>query len=366
MIFLFFLLYLIIGIDFLYPFAIRYFGFPELPTLSVQFLIVGFFFIVYLNSFLTNKRPNIYYPYLRKYAYLFFVFIIIEILSAFINSNSILIVLKSMISFSIIYIILFLAIIEIDMDEKGQTNLIKYIYAMILVQIPATMFQYFFMNYSSADYNSGTVASANAGGTGIMGILMLFLQAFLISQILVKGFSIKRIILILLTLFPIIVGGVRLGILLSPIIIILTIIGYYFLNPNKNSKKSYRGVFAIIFTSITMILLTAVIIPNTKFSSYLDLDILTNKKDFETYNDSNLRFSRTLPYYVLFKYTLKSDINYLIGNGNEAITQSKIANVNKAQLSNVNAYPDAVLIIASNGIIGLLLEIMIFAVGIKC
>ena len=365
MILLFFLLYLIIGLNFLYPFIIRYFGFPPLPTMSEQLLIVAFFILVYLNSAISNKKPNIYYSYLRIYAYLFLSFLLIEIFSAFLNSNSFLLVIKSMISFSIIYLLFFLAIIEMDMNEKGQRKVIEFIYAMILVQIPVTIFQYLFMNYSSADYNSGTISSANAGGTGTIGILMLFLQAFLISQIMVKGFNIKRIVLILLTLVPIVVGGVRLGIVLSPITIILTVCGYYFLNPNKVSKKAYNGIITIIFTVITMFILIAVVIPTTKYSSYLDLNVLTNEKNFEEYNNSKLSQSRTLPYYILFKYTLNSDINYLVGNGNEEITQSKMANVGRAKLSNRNAYPDAILILASNGIIGLSLVIMIFATGIK-
>ncbi len=322
----------IIGLEFLYPFSIRYMGFPQLPTLSVQFLIIGFFIFVYLNSIISNKKLNISYPTLKNYAFLFIAFLMTEILSAFINSNSLLLVMKSMISYSMIYLLLFLAILEMDMDDKGQKNLIKFVYLLILIQIPVTLYQYLFLGYSSADYNSGTVASANLGGTGTTGFLMLFFQAFLVANILIKGFHIKKIIFILLTFIPIVVGGVRMGIILSPITIILTIVGFFLINPHKNLKKVYRGIYTVMFTLIMMLLLILIIIPNTKFSNYLSLDILTNKKAFEKYDSSNLKFSRTYPYYVLFKYTLNSNVNYLLGNGNQEITHSKIANAGEYKI----------------------------------
>ena len=365
MIILYLMLYFVIGVEFLYPFTIRYYGFPQLPALSIQALILLLFTIIYLNSIISNKRLNIFSLGLKNYKYLFLIFGLNIMLSAFLNSNNILLVIKSIVSYSLIYIVLFLTILEMDLNEKGQENLIKFIFLLILIQIPVTLYQFLFMGYTTADYNSGTVASANAGGTGIIGILMMFFQAYIVASIMIKGFNIKRLLLILLTFIPIIVGGVRIGLILSPITIIITIGGYYLLSKNIDSKKYLRSIVTVGVLIGTMALVILVVIPNTKYAKFLDLETVTNANKFEEYNSSNVRYSRILPYTILFKYTFENDMNYILGKGNAEITQSSSANVNNTKLKNVTDYPDAVLILASNGILGLILVISILAAAIK-
>ncbi len=363
MIVIYFIFYIIIGAEFLYPFSIRYLGLPELPTLTIQAIILLVFTVIYLSSFISNKKLNISNASLLKYLYLFIGFLLIIVISAFLNSNNFLLVIKSVVSYSVIYLFLFLAVLELDMDEKKQTYLIKFIYALILLQIPVSLYQYLFLHYSTADSNSGTIGSANLGGTGIVGILIMFLQAFIVASILVKGFHVKRIILFLLSYIPIVAGGVRIGLFLSPLIVIVTIGSFYLFNPKIEQKKYFRGI-ALTFAFISVIIILIIfIIPNTKFSKYLDLTTVTNTNNFNEYNGGNVAYSRTLPYTVLFKYTFKDDINYLIGMGNAEITRSSSANTNNAKLQNVSTYPDAVLLLASNGILGISIIILIILLG---
>ena len=244
------LIYFIIGTKFLYPFFMRYCGFPVIPPLAMQFVILALTVVIFLKAFIEKKDFNSSYNILRFQKYLIILFLVIAIVSSLVNNNNFFLMIKTFLEFSLINLILFIAILETDLSEKSQEKIIKIIYILIFIQIPVAIFQYVFLKYQSADYNSGTISSTNKNdGTGIIAILMAFLLSFIISHILAKGFTIKKLILSVLTFIPCIVGGSRFGLILLPFAILLTVLSYFVIGKTIDIKKFFR---ALILTSILL------------------------------------------------------------------------------------------------------------------
>ena len=79
-------LYLILIINFLYPFCVRYFGLPNLPTDSSEFLVLSLFVAIYIKSFLRNKIFNISITRIRVYKYFLLIFVSVAIINSPANS----------------------------------------------------------------------------------------------------------------------------------------------------------------------------------------------------------------------------------------------------------------------------------------
>ena len=152
-----YLLYIIICFKFLYPFFIRYFNFSQLPWFTIPVIILGMFTVTYSKVYFASEKFVFSESKLKSYKYLFIIFLCVIFLSAFLNLNNMLLVMKSLFEYSIIYIILFLAVIEMEMREKDQENILKFIYAILILQIPVTAFQYLVIGSSDADMNGGTI-----------------------------------------------------------------------------------------------------------------------------------------------------------------------------------------------------------------
>lgn len=354
------IIYLIIGAKFLYPFFVRYIGLPELPPFTVQLLIMFLFITVYLTKYLNKKIFIISNNNFKPYKYSFVLLLVIIMTSTLVNANNVLLVLKSFFEFDIIFILLFLSIIELGFNENIQNYLIKFIYVIIILQIPVTIFQYFILGYSDADSISGTIASTNVGGTGVIAVFMTFLLAFTIEFILIKGFTFFRILLAASTTFPVIAGGARIALILFPITIITSILGFYIFRQNKRQVSFVKGILLAAFLFTIGLVAFIKIAPQTKFSRFFDLETISSVNKAENYDNSNdYKDSRIQGYYRLFDEVFKNDINILLGKGNEAITSSSSAGVKNIQLDFLFNRPDAMIFLASTGVLGLGLIILI-------
>ena len=359
------LIYIIICIIYIYPFCIRYFSFPELPPLTIQIIILFLFVGTYLTSFIKNKDFISTGEKLRKYLFYIILFIISVFITTIINYGNVIIVIKSLIQFGLTGLFLFLAIIEIDLSEKNQEQILKFIYSLLFLQILVTAFQFFILGYRDADSVGGTISSTVVGGTGIIAFIMSFLLAFGISQILIKGLNLFRLFIVVSSFIPPLLGGARISLILFPLTIIITVISFIIFYRNDKIKKSANTILVLGIMSVIMFVLITVIVPNLRNSGYLSLDEITTTTKIDNYDKSDGgRYNRLQGYNLLFNGVFKNNLNIILGMGNQAITTSNAANVETANLDFINYMPDALIFLASNGILGLSLIISIILISL--
>lgn len=359
------LIYIIICIIYIYPFCIRYFSFPELPPLTIQIIILFLFVGTYLTSFIKNKNFISTGEKLRKYLFYIILFIISVFITTIINYGNVIIVIKSLIQFGLTGLFLFLAIIEIDLSEKNQEQILKFIYSLLFLQILVTAFQFFILGYRDADSVGGTISSTVVGGTGIIAFIMSFLLAFGISQILIKGLNLFRLFIVVSSFIPPLLGGARISLILFPLTIIITVISFIIFYRNDKIKKSANTILVLGIMSVIMFVLITVIVPNLRNSGYLSLDEITTTTKIDNYDKSDGgRYNRLQGYNLLFNGVFKNNLNIILGMGNQAITTSNAANVETANLDFINYMPDALIFLASNGILGLSLIISIILISL--
>ena len=360
------ILYIIIGVDYLYPFCFRYFGMPQLPPSIVEFSIFGLFLITLIKRYVSTRNFINSDIKLRRYRYFILTFLTIALLSSILNLNNMFLVAKVFLNFSFVNLILFITILEIDFNEKNQYRIIKFIYFLIFLQIPVSLYQYMFYHYPSADYNSGTISYIGKNdGTGIVAILMTFLLSFLISKILIQGFTIKRLILTMLTFIPPIVGGSRLGIILLPVTIILTVISYFIFYSQFELLRFIK--ITIVSGIIISISLMAILIiaPQTRFGkTYLNLDVVSTPNKIAKYESGDPKFGRVAGYNKLFENVFKNNTSILLGIGSDAIAESKFVEASRPKYVFLSRLEDSIRLLGTTGMIGLLIVISIIFLSI--
>src|ERR1035437_1419524 len=349
------ILYVIFGINYLYPFCIRYLGFPSLPTDFKEILVLSLFTAIYLKAFLVNKTFNSSFLKIRAYKYFFLLFVLIAIINSFINQNNLVLVIKAFLEFTVICWILFLAVLEMDINEKNQEKIIKFIYILIFLQIPVTTYQYMYLGYNNPDSKSGTLSDTNAGGTGVVSILMLFLLSFIIYKMLYEGFSIKWLLFALLTIIPALFGGAKLGLILAPVTILLTIACYYFLQRSMNIRKLLRSVTILSGLMVIALIIVIVIAPETKYKKeFIDLNIISSPTKVEKYESGDKKYGRIQGYYRLFNDVYKNNLNMLLGMGSSVIQSSNIGGMNSIELKFASMLEDSIKLLATIGLLGLI------------
>jgi hypothetical protein len=360
------IIYLIIGIDFLYPFCYRYLGLPQLPPSLVELSILGIFSITFIKIYFENRNFVNSDNKIRIYRYFILSFLVIAIISSILNYNNLYLVAKVFLDFSFVNLILFLTILELELKEKSQKNIIKTIYFLIFLQIPVSIYQYIFYNYPSADYNSGTISFAGKNdGTGILAILMTFLLSYFISKILIQGFTIKRLLLSILTFIPPIVGGSKLGIILLPITILLTVLSYFIFYGNFEIMKFFRvALFSILIISLALIAII-IIAPQTKFGkTYLNLDIVSSPDKIAKYESGDSKYGRVAGYNKLFDNAFKNKSNMFLGLGSDIIAESKFVDMSRPKYVFISRLEDSIRLLGTTGLIGLIMVISIIFLGI--
>jgi hypothetical protein len=360
------ILYLIIGIDYLYPFGFRYFGFPQLPPSTIELVILVLFSFTFIKGFIGNRDFINSDNKLKLYRYLILLFIMTALFSSILNLNNMFLVAKVFLNYSLINLVLFFTILELDMNEKNQNKIIKFLYVLIFLQIPVSLFQYLFYHYPSADYNSGTISYIGKNdGTGIVAILMTFLLSFIISKILIQGFTVKRLSLTILTFIPPIVGGSRLGIVMLPVTVLLTVLSY-FIFYSRFEIVRFIKIFLTGGIIISLALVAIIIIaPQTRFGkTYLNLDVISSPDKIAKYESGDPKFGRVAGYTRLFTNVFKNNTSMILGVGSDAIAESKFAEANRPKLIFLARLEDSVRILGTTGLVGLLIVMSIIFLGV--
>lgn len=351
-------IYLFVFYKLVYPAFVRYFGLPVLPTLISELLILLSLLITVLlllvsdKKLLTTKKLNVHY-------YAIGLLLLLIIVSAINNNDNMFLILKSLLGFYMPALLLYFLIMEINLSEKEQVNILKYLFGIILIQIPITLYQAIVINPSNLDSNSGTMSYAELGGTGILSILEAFLVSIFLIAFLYKKFNYKYLLLAVMVLIPAVVGGSRFGLIIIPFVVLISVISFVFYNKETVKKKILQFTLSATIIITIFIAILVLIVPNTKYAHFLNLDIFTSMSSITEYDESAGEYSRMRGYHILFDNYFNSTEDYLIGRGPGSISSSETAGATKSQMALVINLPDAVQIIASLGLSGLALIILI-------
>ena len=352
------LLYAYISSKFLYPFCERYFHLPELPPLMLELLFVLAYLVIGSHAIITGKKESTN-KYLIIYKSFFSILLLLLIVSSILNNNNWFLVGKSLLTFFFPFIIITLVIIKVDFTEKEQMNLLKFIFFLIILQIPVSVFQYVVFHPVTADSNNGTISNGPLGGTGIIAVLESFLLSYSVANLLYKGFNIKYLLLAILAFVPPVVGGARFGFIVSPVSLVITFFTFLYLY----KKVAFKVVVNMSIVSILFLILISVtiifIIPQTKYARFLDFDVILNAHKAEKYDKADGAESRFGAYPKLLNQYFTNDVNLAIGFGPGAIVQSKSVDKSKATLNFVVNLPDTVIVLASLGVIGIIFILFI-------
>lgn len=344
---------------YIYPALIRYVHFPKLPTLMFEILSIMVWGLYILMTAATAKSRKTY-KFLNIYKIFFSFIILIIIISSVLNHDGWFLVFKSVIGYYFPYIIVFILVSDSGFSEKEQMNLLKFLFALIILQIPFTVFQYVHFHYPSADNNNGTIASQMFGGTGIISVLESFLIALAIAHLLFKGFSIKYFLLAILTFVPPIVGGAKFGFVSLPLAIIGTTASFAFLYKKVPIKKYINMFLFFAVFGVILLFMIVVVIPQTKYAKFLELDVLKNSSAVEQYDKgAGKSHSRLEAYGILLNDYFISNVDYAVGLGPGTITKSQSVDT-QASISFIVGRPDTIMVMASLGFTGLLFFLLVF------
>jgi hypothetical protein len=164
--------------------------------------------------------------------------------------------------------------VNINISVLNYIKLFRLLILIGIIQVIISFGQYVYFG-GAGDWAGG---SLGAGGTNQ---LMLF-QVMIIILILDKSlsankFNIKNIFLIILLCIPILVGSSKLGLLLVPIIILIFFLKYQFKSGFNIKIIGSVGLLAILALYLFQSLV-----------SERDLQILSDKDEFDTYNNAGI------------------------------------------------------------------------------
>ncbi len=250
-----------------YPGLIRYLHLPEIPTLMFEILSCPFIYRLFTGYFRSGKSRKSY-KFFNTYIYFFFGLITLVGVSSVLNQDSWFLVIKSMLSYYFPFIIVFILVADAEFSEKEQMNLLKFLFVLIVLQIPFTVFQYIHFHYPTADSNNGTISSELYGGTGILAVLEAFMMSFAVAQFLFKGFRLNYFLLAVFTFIPPVVGGARFGFIAIPFSIFMTILSFSFLYRKVPLKKYINMIAVFIVFGAVFLFIVVAIIPQTKYASF--------------------------------------------------------------------------------------------------
>lgn len=359
-------IYFLIAFNFTYPFFVRYFGFPYINELYVGSILFGFFIYSWLmGPFLAQSRVQSS-KVVSKYKIMFLALFAFVIFSSLFNYNNLFVIIKAVIVYYFQYIVLFLIITRIKLNKKEEENLIKLCYALIILQIPVALMQYFFGGYSTADSISGTISSNELGGTGINGVLGAFLFSACMSRIAITKVTLGPLVLGLLAFVPSIFGGSRFGIILMLVVVIVLIISLIWVGDAQGLKGIARSVVIIFIFTVVVYSVFVYLVPKNKFFEFIDFNSLTSRQEVLEY-DSDPGSQRIFGYEILNKFVFKDWIDVLFGLGSGAMVGS-IAVGSKSNKIFETYFPvgatDGVYFILTIGAIGLMLVIIILFYGV--
>lgn len=349
------IIYGLILYEFLYPAGRRYFGFPELPSFTIE--IIYFILFIYFYAFVKEKNKGAVHV-VRRFKVVLIVYVTLVFFSTLVNDGRIYLTLKALVETFLHYIFLFLILAELPTTEKEQLRLIHLIYFLILLQIPVVIMQSIITPSHTSDSYNGTISAEDVGGTGVNAVISAFILAVLISRMMFYGFSLKYMVLSVATFVPTIVGGAKFGIILIPLAIASSVFSIMFLSGRMKVKQMIYFIIISVVIMVSVVQIFQKVVPSMQNAEYAgSLDFFFNEKEIETYESGKQgRFSA---YYLLFERL--NPMQVWIGLGTDLVARSEAFPSKKA--AQLMDQTDVIILIATTGILGFSTYlIMIFVV----
>ena len=268
-------------VNFLYPFFVRYFRFPDISRLYINMAIYVFWFLATIVKHPAGaRRPT------RHSAQVVFL-LVLAVLSAAINRSDWFVTAKVLVEEHLPYMLLFLLIVSISLKQKEEEQLFDLCYALILLQVPVALGQFVLGGYTNLDSCSGTLSRTDLGGTNLTVVLSAFLTARYVLRMVLDGVRVRHMLLAVSTALPMIVGGARYGFLVIPIAIVASVLTPFFLRWRIGAKRVLTLIFvALVLVAALLVSLVYVIPRSPLLSGFLDLDVFFNPERRMEYDSS--------------------------------------------------------------------------------
>ncbi len=344
---------------FLNPFLVRYFKFPEISNLYTNMAIFVFWFLASVVRHPAGaERSTLHSTYV-----LFF--LVVVVLSAAINRSNWLVTAKVIVEEYLPYMLIFLLIVSTRFEQKEEEQLINLCYALILLQVPVALGQYLLGGYTTLDSNSGTLSSADLGGTNLTTVLAAFLTARYILKMVLDRVRARYLMLVIGTCIPMVVGGARYGFVVIPLAVVASILTPYFLRWRAGSKRLLKLVFVAFALLITLLVAVTYVIPRSPMlSQFLSFDVFLNPESMLVYDSSGARGAgRMVGYLALYNVMSEKPLTLLFGLGSQAIGESRLGKVSSNLLQVYDQTSSGLVYFASLGVLGVAIMVFIFIYG---
>lgn len=236
------------------------------------FLMLSILYLIIIDKTKNKKRNIIFLIMLLIYLILFSVTTLI-----YKDINALTYEIKNTINtfyFPIILITLLDIFKQYNLKFKLKNIVYIYLIYIIFIVIPNLTNTGFASYWHSKEGNVGWFLSANAVGN-ILSILLPFITIYLLK---IKTNIIKKILIIISTLYVFASMGTKVPILSLAICIIMTLI-YYFIKWIKN--KNYKKLTISITSCLLLVIISIILIPKTTF--YKNIEIHKNYLGFNSY-----------------------------------------------------------------------------------
>lgn len=274
--------------------------FKLLPDIFAFIILIKLFVKLFKNEI---KIKNIYIVTI-------FIIFLINIISFMINRYSLLSFIAGLRNYYIFYIS-FLGYIYLDIKKYEIKQIIKYIIIFAFIQVPLSIFQYFYyMNQDVVlfqDYVSGTFGERLNGD---LGFLIVIITALFIAALIYGKLSIKKILLLGLFAIPIILGEIKIVLLALPIVITVIVL-------NKVSKNTIK--ILICSASVIGLIFAGLILKFPEFRNMFDVKYIKYYAYDLGYGDYTLN-RISAPIYVndtILDTTPKKIFGIGVGNGTD-------------------------------------------------
>lgn len=344
---------------FLCPFFVRYFNFPEISNLYANMAIFVFWFLATVVRHPAGARRSTIHS-----TYVVF-FLVLTVLSAAINRSNWLVTAKVLVEEYLPYMLMFLLIVSTSFEQKEEEQLFNLCYALILLQIPVSLGQYLLGGYATLDSNSGTLSSADLGGTNLTTVLSAFLTARYILKMVLDRVRTRYLVLAVATCVPMIVGGARYGFIVIPLAAVASILTPYFLRWRAGSKRFLRLVLVTLALLAALLVAVTYVIPRSPLlSQFLNLDVLLSPETMLGYDSSGARGAgRMVGYIVLYNLMSGRLSTLLFGLGSQAMGESRLGRVSSSLLRVYDQSSSGLSYFASLGFLGVAFMVFMFIYG---
>lgn len=351
----------VLVVDFLYPFFVRYFSFPDISRLFINMAICVFWFLATVVKHPAGaRRPS-------KYSVQVIFLLVLAVLSAAINRSNWFVTAKGLVEEHLPYMLLFLLIVSTSLKQKEEEQLFDLCYALILLQVPVAIGQFLLGGYTSLDSNSGTLSRADLGGTSLTVVLSAFLMARYVLSMVLDRVRVRYLVLAVSTVVPMIVGGARYGFLVIPITIVASVLTPFFLRWHAGAKRVLTLVLVALVLLAALLVAVVYVIPQSPLlSRFLDFDVILNPEIRLDYDSSKAGGTgRIVGLNRLYNQLSDRPSTLLFGLGSEAMGESRLGGVSSTLLRSglYQRVSSAVSYFAGLGVLGVAFMVFVFLYG---